>query len=78
MLENKFKPEHFAREDSGDDEMFYSLPRLVKHIDEAACTALADYYARALPPGDDILDLMSSCASHLPSAPAMAVLSASV
>jgi len=66
MVQNEFKPEHFAREDSGDDELFYLQPRLVKHIDEPACDALADYYARALPTGGDILDLMSSYASHLP------------
>ena len=66
MMQNKLKPEHFAREDSGDDELFYLQPRLVKHIDEPACDALADYYARALPTGGDILDLMSSYASHLP------------
>jgi len=66
MEKNEFKPEHFAREDSGDDELFYLQPRLVKHIDEPACAALTDYYARALPTGGDILDLMSSYASHLP------------
>jgi len=69
-MRNEFKPEHFAREDGGDDEMFYREARLVKHIDEAASAALADYYARALPAGGDILDLMSSYASHLPAAPA--------
>lgn len=68
----EFTPEHFAREDGGDDEMFYCEARLVKHIDEAACAALADYYASTLPPGGDILDLMSSYASHLPFAPAPA------
>jgi SAM-dependent methyltransferase len=66
MAPDEFKPKHFAREDSGDDALFYREARLVKHIDEAACAALADYYARALPPGGDILDLMSSYASHLP------------
>ena len=66
MEKNEFKPEHFAREDSGDDELFYLQPRLVKHIDEPACAALTDYYARALPTGGDVLDLMSSYASHLP------------
>ena len=70
MVQNEFKPEHFAREDGGDDELFYLLPRLVKHIDEPACAALADYYARSLPAGGDILDLMSSYASHLPDQPA--------
>ena len=70
MVQNEFKPEHFAREDGGDDELFYLQSRLVKHIDEPACAALADYYARSLPAGGDILDLMSSYASHLPDQPA--------
>lgn len=70
MSETDFKPEHFAREDGSDDALFYRLPRLVKHIDEPASAALAAYYARALPAGGDILDLMSSYASHLPAAPA--------
>ena len=70
MVQNEFQAEHFAREDGGDDEMFYGVARLVKHIDEAASAALADYYARALPSGSDILDLMSSYASHLPPVPA--------
>ena len=68
-MRNEFKPENFAREDGGDDELFYAMPRLVKHIDEPACEALAQYYARVLPAGGDILDLMSSCASHLPAEP---------
>jgi SAM-dependent methyltransferase len=70
-MRNEFKPEHFAREDGGDDEMFYAAPRLVKHIDEPACAALAAYYARHLPPGGAVLDLMSSYASHLPAEPAL-------
>ncbi len=70
MSRTEFKPEHFVRQDGSDDEMFYRLPRLVKHIDEPACAALAGYYARTLPAGGDILDLMSSYASHLPAAPA--------
>ncbi len=69
MMRNEFKAEHFAREDGGDDEMFYREARLVKHIDEAASAALTDYYVRSLPSGGDILDLMSSYASHLPAAP---------
>ena len=42
------------------------MPRLVTHIDEAACAALAAHYARHLTDGCRILDLMSSCVSHLP------------
>ena len=49
--------------------MFYAMPRLVKHIDELACNALANYYASNLPADGAILDLMSSYASHLPPGP---------
>jgi len=69
--ENPFQPEHFAREDDARDDEFYSIPRLVAHIDDAAIAALSRYYARVLPPGGHVLDLMSSCISHLPDAPAL-------
>ncbi len=62
----EFRPDFFARQDEMPDEMFYSMPRLVTHIDEAACAALAAYYATVLKDGDVVLDLMSSCVSHLP------------
>ena len=58
--------EYFRRADETDDTLFYTMPRLVTHIDEAACEALRDYYAELLPPDGEILDLMSSCVSHLP------------
>lgn len=61
-----FGPEHFARVDPTDDALFYEAPRLVKHIDEPACIALAQFFASMLPRGGRILDLMSSYASHLP------------
>jgi SAM-dependent methyltransferase len=48
------------------DEMFYSMARLVTHIDDAACGALSALYDRLLNDGDTVLDLMSSCVSHLP------------
>lgn len=64
--ESPFKSEHFAREDEGDDRAFYLMPRLVTHIDEPACAALAVHYGKILPAGGAILDLMSSCVSHLP------------
>ena len=68
-MQNAFKLEHFAREDGGEDEIFYAMPRLVKHIDEPASAALATYYAHNLPAEGAILDLMSSYASHLPTTP---------
>ena len=59
-------PEHLRRVDESDDAIFYSEPRLVKHIDPSACNALTDYFRVVLPTHGDILDLMSSCVSHLP------------
>ena len=56
----------FIRLDDNSDELFYQTPRFVTHIDDPACAALTDYYATHLQNGDRILDLMSSCVSHLP------------
>ena len=66
-----FRPGHFGRQDEMPDEMFYGMPRLVTHIDEAACAALAGYYETVLKDGDEVLDLMSSCVSHLPDSRAL-------
>ena len=65
-MENPLRPDHFRRMDESGDARFYVEPRLVTHIDPPACAALARHYAALLPPGGDILDLMSSCVSHLP------------
>lgn len=56
----------FARQDEGDDLVFYALPRLVTHIDEDAVAALTARYRELLPEQGRILDLMSSWVSHLP------------
>jgi SAM-dependent methyltransferase len=56
----------FERIDPSPDPLFYALPRLVNHIDDATIAALSDYYREVLPPGGAILDLMSSWVSHLP------------
>ena len=66
-MENPFTKDHFRRVDESRDTMFYAPPRLLKHIDEPACEALADFYAEHLPPQGRILDLMSAYVSHLPS-----------
>ena len=66
MADQGLNPEHFVREDTAGDRGFYDTPRLVTHIDEAACAVLVEYYGRLLPDGGKILDLMSSCVSHLP------------
>lgn len=56
----------FQRYDETDDAQFYVHPRLVNHIDEAAIQATTDLYRDYLPAGGNILDLMSSWVSHLP------------
>ncbi len=57
---------HLGRVDETDDALFYQTPRLVTHIDEAACKALEGWYKDNLPSGLKILDLMSAWVSHLP------------
>lgn len=61
-----FRPEHFRRQDERDDRVFYSVPRLVTHIDDHAIDAIRRLYAELLPRDAVILDLMSSWKSHLP------------
>jgi hypothetical protein len=59
-------PEAFLKQDAGDDLEFYSVPRLVTHIDERAIATLTGFYRQTLPAGGVLLDLMSSWVSHLP------------
>jgi SAM-dependent methyltransferase len=58
--------EAFRRYDETPDEEFYSVPRLVTHIDDRAIAAVTQLYRELFPPGGKILDLMSSWVSHLP------------
>ncbi len=58
--------EAFARVDESPDGGFYDQPRFVQHIDEGAIAAVTAAIARHVPPGADLLDLMSSWVSHLP------------
>ena len=59
-----FRPEDFLRADSLDDSSFYTVPRLVYHIDEPAVASLTQYYRNNIPKGSDILDICSSWVSH--------------
>lgn len=61
-----FQRAHFNRTDETADDLFYSQPRLVNHIDDAAIAALRAHYAKVLPPAGRCLDLMSSWVSHYP------------
>ncbi len=60
-------PAHFfRRQDMSADRFFYAEPRLVTHIDDSTIAALTELYRETIPPGADVLDLMSSWISHLP------------
>jgi SAM-dependent methyltransferase len=60
----------FDRSDEQPDAHFYSVPRMVVHIDQATIEALTTFYAEMFFEGAEILDLMSSWVSHLPDSPA--------
>lgn len=64
--ESPLRPEHFRRADESDDDLFYTTPRLVTHIDDAAIAAVSAFYGNVLPADAPILDLMSSWVAHLP------------
>ena len=59
-------PELFRRYDESPDADFYTVPRLVTHIDDAAIAAVTQLYRECFPAGGRVLDLMSSWVSHLP------------
>ena len=66
-----FSPDDFKRYDESPDTFFYSQPRFVTHIDDAAIAAVTDFYGKnVLPPSGDpnaaVLDLCSSWISHYP------------
>jgi hypothetical protein len=61
-----FRPEDFLRSDGTDDSSFYTVPRLVYHIDEPAVASLTQYYRNNIPKNSDILDICSSWVSHYP------------
>jgi SAM-dependent methyltransferase len=64
---SQLPPGAFRRYDETPDKQFYSLPRLVTHIDDRAIAAVTQLYREHFPPDGAILDLMSSWVSHLPS-----------
>lgn len=61
-----YNPSDFTRQDSSPDASFYSAPRLLTHIDDAAITTLRTYYDGTLPRRGKILDFCSSWISHYP------------
>jgi SAM-dependent methyltransferase len=56
----------FVRVDESPDVEFYREPRFVAHIDDATMQALTEFYRSFIPDGGDVVDLMSSWISHLP------------
>jgi SAM-dependent methyltransferase len=66
MEEPPFRPEFFVRLDEEPDEAFYTMPRKVVHIDDAAITAIKQCLPDVLPPNSVVLDLLSSWRSHWP------------
>lgn len=56
----------FGKDDPSPDVRFYTMPRFVTHIDDAAIAGVMQAYREFLPAGGRILDLMSSWVSHLP------------
>jgi SAM-dependent methyltransferase len=62
----KLDQRFFRRLNEADDELFYSAPRMVVHIDDGAIREVGNIFLAHLPNNGAILDLMSSWRSHLP------------
>jgi SAM-dependent methyltransferase len=63
VRDHEFPTGFFDRADPSADPLFYSWPRLVTHIDEAAIAAVGALYEE-LDVAGDVLDLMGSWVSH--------------
>ena len=61
-----YPPDAFQREDEGDDSIFYTMPRLVVHIDDGAIATVGRIFRDFIPENSVVLDLMSSWRSHWP------------
>ncbi len=60
------RPQNWQKEDSSNDNNFYTMPRLVAHVDDNFIDTLGKYFLEHLPPRATVLDLMSSYLTHLP------------
>lgn len=65
-MDAPFEAEHFTRLDETPDSRFYSFPRRVVHIDDAAIGAVKQFLRETMPHDGAILDLLSSWRSHWP------------
>ena len=55
-MEAPFRTEHFARLDESPDTEFYSFPRKVVHIDDAAIATVKQVFREVLPAHGVVLD----------------------
>lgn len=60
------QPNQRLKLDNSEDNLFYSFPRFVTHVDEGFIQQLTDLYRDRLKPNMAIFDMMSSWVSHLP------------
>jgi hypothetical protein len=60
------RPNQRTKLDDSSDELFYSQPRFVTHVDEGFIDRLTNLYRDRLKPNTRIFDMMSSHISHLP------------
>jgi hypothetical protein len=60
------RPEQRTKLDDTTDDLFYSSPRFVTHVDDGFIDQLTNLYRERLKPHPRILDMMSSWVSHLP------------
>ena len=60
-----FSGDGFRRTDETPDAAFYAMPRTIDHLDETALQEVTGLYARLLPAGARVLDLMAGVNSHL-------------
>ena len=51
--------------DTSADQLFYSEPRMVQHLDSTARKTISKQYGTLIAPGSRVLDLMASWDSHL-------------
>ncbi len=64
-IEDIIRPEQYGRDDNRPDTVFYNKARLINHLDSLALSTVEDLYAKLIPKGAQILDLMASHDSHL-------------
>jgi hypothetical protein len=62
----QLRPHDRTKLDDSDDNLFYSFPRFVTHVDEGFIEQLTQLYRDRLQPHTRIFDMMSSWVSHLP------------